>query len=76
MNNSNDNYKTGELATPLNLARMYPDCGLTSVQIGYAYHIGAVLGEKPFGARTSLIYIESFLKFIEYRNNLHNFESK
>jgi hypothetical protein len=64
--------KDGELATPLNLARMYPDCGLTSVQIGYAYHIGAVKGIKPRGARTSLIYIKSFEKFIEFRDSVHN----
>jgi hypothetical protein len=59
-----------ELATPLNLARMYPDCGLTSVQIGYAYHVGAVAGVKPRGARTSLIYIKSFERFLKFRDEV------
>ena len=63
-----------QLATPLNLALMFPDCDMTSSQIGYAYHIGAVKGIKPRGARTSLIYIQSFKEFLEYRDNLPTLE--
>jgi|11BtaG_2_1085332.scaffolds.fasta_scaffold06598_2 hypothetical protein len=63
-----------ELATPINLMRKFPDCNMTSSQIGYAFHIGAVKGIKPRGARTSLIYIQSFVNFLEYRDNLPNLE--
>lgn len=65
-----------ELATPLNLARMFPDCDLNSSQIGYAYFVGAVAGIKPKGARTALIYIESFKQFLEYRDKVSNFKPK
>lgn len=63
-----------EIATPLNLARMFPDSDLTSSQIGYAYFIGAVAGIKPRGARTALIYVDSFKEFLEYREKVSNFE--
>lgn len=63
-----------ELATPLNLARRYVDCGLNSSQIGYAFWIGAVAGIKPKGAKTALIYVESFEKFLKFREEMANFE--
>lgn len=66
--------KKRELATPLNLTRMFPDCGLNSSQIGYAYFVGAVAGVKPYGAKTALIYIDSFLEFLEYREKVAKFE--
>ena len=66
--------KPEELFTPLQLARRYPDCGLTSTQIGYAFHVGAVQGIKHRGMRTSLISRESFERFLEYRKEIANFE--
>ena len=65
--------KKKELATPKNLARRYVDCGLNSSQIGYAFWVGALAGVKPAGARTALIYVESFEKFLKYREEVSKF---
>jgi|DEB0MinimDraft_6_1074348.scaffolds.fasta_scaffold150873_2 hypothetical protein len=66
--------KSKELATPLNLTRMFPECGLNSSQIGYAYFVGAVAGIKPPGNRTALIYVDSFIEFLKYREKVAKFE--
>tara|TARA_R110000787_G_scaffold17269_1_gene54349 strand:- start:265 stop:672 length:408 start_codon:yes stop_codon:yes gene_type:complete len=63
------NMNDSELMTPVNLARAF-NSGLTSSEIGYCYYTGAVLGIKPAGCRTSLIYKKSFERFIEYKNEV------
>jgi hypothetical protein len=55
-----------ELFTPKELLDRFPSCGLTCRQIGYAYHTRALAGIKPSHAQTSLIYIESFVQYLEY----------
>ncbi len=76
MDNSNNNYKTGELLTARSLVEKHPNCNISSRDVGYAFMIGAVLGEKDEKySRTALIYEASFLHFVKYRNNLHNFET-
>jgi len=67
--------KKNELATPLNLVKMFPDCGLNSSQVGYAFFIGAVAGIKPQGSRTALIYIDSFKRFLAFREKVRKFDT-
>ena len=62
--------KVDELFTPSELIKIFPTCGMSARQIGFAYFTGTVAGIKPSTAQSCLIYLESFVELLEIRNNV------
>ena len=53
--------KVDELYTPSELINIFPECGMSTRQIGFAYFTGTVAGIK---------YLESFAELLQIRKNV------
>lgn len=62
--------KKSDLLTPKELLKAFPECGMTTKQIGMLHFVGAVRSIKWRGQRTCWIDKNSFEQYLDFKKDI------